>query len=133
MGLSKTKTKTTSDPWLPAQPYIIKGMQNSSRVFDQQQPNLDKFSGMQMETYGRLAPGAEAGIMGSQSLVNDTLSGRFLNSNPYIDQMVATARQAAGDDVASRFSAAGRDGSCAGSYIPLALPPHLPCCASGRA
>lgn len=112
MGLSSKKTK--SEPWAPAQPFIIKGMENSNRVFDQQQPNLDKFSAMQMDTYGRLAPGAEQGVMGAQSLVNDTLSGKYLNSNPYMDAMATTARNNAADEIASRYSGAGRYGSGAG-------------------
>lgn len=112
MGLSSKKT--TSDPWKPAQPFIIKGMENSNRVFDAQQPNLDKFSAMQMDSYGRLAPGAEMGIASSQSLVNDTLAGKYLNANPYIDGMVTTARNNAADEIAARYSGAGRYGSGAG-------------------
>lgn len=112
MGLSKTKTK--SEPWAPAQPFIIKGMENSNRVFDAQQPNLDKFSAMQMDTYGKLAPGAEQGIMGSQNLINDTLAGKYLNANPYMDAMATTARNNAADEIASRYSGAGRYGSGAG-------------------
>ena len=112
MGLSKSKTK--NEPWAPAQPYLIKGMENSNRVFDEQQPNLDKFSSMQMDTYGKLAPGAEQGIMSSQSLINDTLAGKYLNANPYMDAMATTARNNAADDIASRYSGAGRYGSGAG-------------------
>lgn len=89
-------------------------MENSNRVFDQQQPQLDKFSGMQMDTYGRLAPGAEQGIMGSQSLVNDTLAGKYLNSNPYIDQMLSLSNRDVADTVNSQFAGAGRYGS--GAY-----------------
>lgn len=112
MGLSKSKTK--NEPWAAAQPYLIKGMENSNRVFDAQQPNLDKFSSMQMDTYGKLAPGAEQGIMSSQSLVNDTLAGRYLDSNPYMDAMATTARGNAADDIAARYSGAGRYGSGSG-------------------
>ena len=112
MGLSSKKT--TSEPWKPSQQYIIKGMENSNRVFDQQQPSLDKYSGMQMDTYGRLAPGAEQGIMSSQGLVNDTLAGKYLNANPYMDAMATTARNNAADEIASRYSGAGRYGSGAG-------------------
>jgi len=89
-------------------------MENSNRVFDAQQPNLDKFSAMQMDTYGRLAPGAEQGIMGSQNLINDTLAGKYLNANPYMDAMATTARNNAADEIASRYSGAGRYGSGAG-------------------
>lgn len=111
MGLSSSKTKTTSDPWAPAQPYILKGLENSGRVFDQQQPSLDKYSAMQMDTYGRLAPGSEAGITGAQGLVNDTLAGKYLQGNPYLDKILATSRDNITNDVNGQFSSAGRYGS----------------------
>lgn len=111
MGLSSSKTKTTNDPWKPAQPYILKGLEQSGAVFDQQQPSLNKFSGMQMDSYGRIAPGAEQGILGSQSLVNDTLSGKYLNGNPYMQGMIDQTNESVRDQVASQFSSAGRYGS----------------------
>jgi hypothetical protein len=109
MGLSSSKTK--NEPWKQAQPYILKGLQQSGEVFDQQQPSLNKFSAMQMDTYGRLAPGAEQGIMGSQGLVNDTLSGKYLNGNPYLDGMINKTRENITNNVQSQFAGAGRYGS----------------------
>lgn len=111
MGFSSSKTKTKNEPWAPAQPYILKGLENSGRVFDQQQPSLDKFSAMQMDTYGRLAPGAEQGIMGSQGLVNDTISGKYLNGNPYLEGMIGQTRDNVTDQVNGQFSLGGRYGS----------------------
>lgn len=111
MGLSSSKTKTKNEPWQPAQKFILKGLENSGAVFDQQQPTLNKYSGMQMDTYGRVAPGAEQGIMGSQSLVNDTLAGKYLNGNPYIEGMIGKTRENITNNVQSQFSAAGRYGS----------------------
>ena len=111
MGISTSKSKQTNTPWAPAQPYIIKGLENSGRVFDQQQPSLDKYSAMQMATYGRLAPGAETGIGGAQGLVNDTLAGKYLQGNPYLDRILATTRENITNDVNGQFSGAGRYGS----------------------
>ena len=111
MGLSSSKTKTTNDPWAPAQPYILKGLQQSGQVFDQQQPTLNKYSGMQMDTYGRVAPSAEQGILGAQNVVNDTLSGKYLSGNPYLDKILATTRQNTMDSVGPQVSQAGRYGS----------------------
>ena len=106
------KTKTTSDPWKPAQPYILKGMEQTQRVFDQQQPQLDKFSGMAFDTYGKLNPGAVSGIQGAQGLVNDTLGGKFLGgANPYLNDMAGLTRQNVLNDTQGAFSAAGRYGS----------------------
>lgn len=111
MGLSSKKTVQKNDPWAPAQPYILKGLQQSGEVFDQQQPTLNKYSGMQMDTYGRVAPGAEQGIMGAQGLVNDTIGGKFLSGNPYLDAVLGRTRENVGDAVAGEFMQAGRYGS----------------------
>jgi len=112
--MGRTKTVQKNDPWAPAQPYILKGLQQSGEVFDQQQPTLNKYSGMQMDTYGRVAPGAEAGIMGAQGLVNDTLAGRYLKGNPYLDGQLEQTRENVANDVLSRYSNAGRYGSAYG-------------------
>ena len=111
MGLSKSKTKTVSDPWKPAQPYILKGLEQSSQVFDQQQPDLNKYGAMQRDTYGRVAPGAEAGIMGAQGLVNRTLNGDYLNGNPYLDKMLGQTREDTTNAVNSQYEKSGRYGS----------------------
>ncbi len=111
MGFSKSKNKTTSDPWAPAQPFILKGLENSGRVFDEQQPKLDAFSKAQMDTYGRVAPGAEQGIMGAQGLVNDNLSGKNLNGNPYIEAMLGRTRENVTNQVNDQFGPTGRFGS----------------------
>lgn len=107
----KKKTVTKNEPWAPAQPYILKGLEQSGAVFDQQQPSLNKYSGMQMDTYGRLAPGSEQGIMGAQGLVNDTLSGKYLQGNPYLDGMLNQTRDHITNDVNGQFTSAGRYGS----------------------
>lgn len=108
--MSKKKTVQKNEPWAPAQPYILKGLEQSGQVFDQQQPTLNKYAGMQMDTYGRLAPGAEAGIMGAQGLVNDTIGGKFLSGNPYLDAVLGRTRENVSDSVASEFMGAGRYG-----------------------
>lgn len=109
--MGKTKTVQKNDPWAPAQPYILKGLEQSGQVFDQQQPTLNKYSQMQMDTYGRLAPGAEQGIIGAQGAVNDSLAGKYLNGNPYIDGILAKTRENITSNVGSAFSGAGRYGS----------------------
>lgn len=111
MGLSSSKSKTTNDPWAPAQPYILKGLEQSSKVFDQQQPELNKYSKMSLDAYGRMAPGAEAGITGAQTLVNDTLSGKYLSGNPYLQSVLDKSNADISDGVSSMFSGAGRYGS----------------------
>lgn len=111
MGLSKSKSKSKNEPWAPAQPYILKNLQQQDAVFKSTQPQLEAFAKQQRDTYGRVAPGAEQGIMGAQSLVNRNLSGANLTANPYLDAILGRTR----DDVAARvgdeFGSSGRFGS----------------------
>ncbi len=108
---SKSKSKTKNEPWGPSQPFILKGLENSGRVFDAQQPQLEGFAGMQRDSYGRIAPGAEAGIMGSQDLVNSNLRGDNLNGNPYLSGMLDQTRAATINGVNDQFGMSGRFGS----------------------
>lgn len=107
----KSKTTTKNDPWLPAQPYILKNLQQQDDVFTSTQPQLEKFAGMQRDTYGRVAPGAEQGIMGSQGLVNSNLRGDNLRGNPYLDAILAKTRENVAGSVNDQFGMSGRYGS----------------------
>lgn len=112
---SKTKQKNT--PWEPAQPYILQGLQQTQRVFDQNQPQLDKYAGAAFDTYGRLAPGAERGIASSQDLVNRTIGGEYLRGNPYADQVWNGIADDVTRGVQSQFTAGGRFGSGQNSSV----------------
>ena len=111
MGLSSSKSKTTNDPWAPAQPYILNGMKQTQAVFDAQQPTLNKYSADQSASYGRLAPGAEQGIQGAQGVVNHALAGDNLNGNPYLQKQMDLTNRDTTDAVNSQFEGAGRYGS----------------------
>ncbi len=43
--------------------------------------------------------------------LQDTIGGKFLNNNPYVDEMAGMARRSAADDVQSYFGKLGRVGS----------------------
>lgn len=104
----KSTTKTDNTPWAPAQPYIIKNLQQQDAVFNSSQPALEGFAGQQRDTYGRVAPGAEAGIMGAQGLVNANLSGANLHGNPYLDAILGRTRDNVTAQVNDQFGPAGR-------------------------
>lgn len=112
MGLSKSKTKTVqkNDPWAPAQPYILKGLEQSGRVFDSQQGQLEDYAKAQRDAYGRISAGAERGILRSQDLNNKTLGGNFLTGNPYLDKILDQSRMATTDAVNGQFESSGRYG-----------------------
>lgn len=107
----KKTTKQTNDPWAPAQPFILKNLQQQDDVFNASQPQLMDFAKDQRDTYGRVAPGAEAGIMGAQSLVNRNLSGSNLQGNPYLDAILGKTRESVTGAVGDQFGSSGRFGS----------------------
>lgn len=109
--MSKTKTVQKSDPWAPAQPYILANLEQQKHAFDTSQPQLENFAGMQRDTYGRVAPGAEQGIHGAQGLVNRNLSGANLQGNPYLNAIIGQRNQDVANGVNDQFSEAGRYGS----------------------
>lgn len=111
MGLSSSKSKTTNAPWAPAQPYILKNLQQQDAVFNASQPDLMSAAADQRATYGRVAPGAEAGITSAQNLVNSNLSGANLNGNPYLDAILARTNADVTNNVGDQFGTAGRFGS----------------------
>ena len=110
MGLSKKKTKVKNDPWKPAQPYILENLRQQQDVFNASQPQLMEFAGQQRDAYGRLAPGAEAGIAGAQNLVNRNLSGANIQANPYLDAILGKTRENVVGRVGDEFGSAGRFG-----------------------
>ncbi len=111
MGLSSSKQKTSNDPWKPAQPYIIKNLKQQDDVFKSTQPQLEAGAAAQRATYGRIAPGAEMGIMGAQNLVNRNLSGANMQANPYLNAIMGLTREGVAGTVNDQFGPAGRFGS----------------------
>lgn len=107
----KKKTVQSNDPWKPAQPYILQNLQQQDDVFKSSQPQLMDYAKQQRDTYGRVAPGAEAGIMGAQSLVNRNLSGANMQANPYLDAILGKTRENVAGSVNDQFGPAGRFGS----------------------
>ena len=108
--MGKSTTKTSNDPWKPAQPYILKNLAQQDAVFNASQPDLMKAAEDQRATYGRVAPGAEAGITGAQSLVNRNISGANLAGNPYLDAILGRTRENVMGTVGDQFGTAGRFG-----------------------
>ncbi len=107
----KTVNKTDNDPWGPARPYILENLKQQQAVYNSQQPQLMNYAGMQRDTYGRVAPGAEAGIGGAQALINRNLSGASLGGNPYLDAILRRTRQNVAGTVNDQFGPSGRFGS----------------------
>jgi hypothetical protein len=50
-------------------------------------------------------------LTSAQGYAEDSIKGKYLNNNPYVDEMAGNARSAAADDVQSYFGKLGRVGS----------------------
>lgn len=115
---SKPKSTSTSasgsaQTW--AQPYATAGANSVQSVFNANQPGLQQLTDLTRNNVvqpllGRfntsLAPAnAASGYYG------DVLSGKYLNGNPYISQMLGTLDRGITDQVNSQFAGAGRYGS----------------------
>lgn len=108
--MGSKKTVQSNDPWKPAQPYILQNLQQQDDVFKSSQPELMGYAKSQRDTYGRIAPGAEQGIIGAQDLVNRNLSGANLQGNPYLDAILGQTRENVAGRVGDEFGSAGRFG-----------------------
>lgn len=83
MGSKKTKVK--NEPWAPAQPYILKGMEQTSKTFDENQPRLQDMSRQAYDAFGRMAPSAFAAtpfVDNAQAAAQTISNGFFLGNNP---------------------------------------------------
>lgn len=101
-------SKTTNEPWGPAQEPLIKGLNASVATYDANQPMLQRASTQLQGAYDRLAPGAEQGISGAQSLVNRNLSGANLTGNPYLEGIISQTRNNTREAVNEGFIGAGQ-------------------------
>lgn len=114
MGKKTSKTKSTSTPWQPAQPILLGAGQGITDTVNNNAANLNS---VETGITGGTIPGIQSQI-GDQkeqlqpgfNYINDTLGGKYLNSNPYMDSIVHQGEQDAGNAVNSTFSLAGRTG-----------------------
>lgn len=112
MGKKKSKSKTVSTPWGPAQGAITSSLGTVQNVVNSNQPKLES---MANDIRGYLpglaekAFGNDAGLDVARGYATDVLGGKYLGAgNPYLNQMTGIARGNVADDVNSRFGASGR-------------------------
>lgn len=120
---SKTKTATSTsntEPWAAQQPYIKDVMSQAKSQFNAPGPGyfpqstVAGFSPEQNTAFGlgtQRATQGNAGMGIAQGYNNDVLSGKYLNSNPYQDDVYKNIESKVLPSVNSTFSGAGRYGS----------------------
>jgi hypothetical protein len=100
MGKSKEQSQTTErDPWAPAVPALQAGLSQLGGILNNP---LKQWEGSvvapfapetntAMDMISQRAMLGNSGMRAGQNLINDTLGGKYLNSNPYRDAMIAGA------------------------------------------
>lgn len=131
MGISGKKAKSSSSStsgsaqtW--ATPYATQGAASVQGVFDANQPGLQALTNLTTQNLvpslmGKFNSGAAVGNQADQ-FNSDVLSGKYLNGNPYLQQMIDQMRTGVTDQTNSQFSLAGRYGSGAHTGV---LADHL--------
>ena len=126
---SSTSVVTAPTSWI--QPYQAFGAQEASRLYRDSgtSPLMGRASDYLSDviggkvnnpafwgTYEAAGGGDNFQTKVDQSLT-DTAGGKFLNSNPYLDSMFASASRPVTDQIQSQFSSAGRYGSAANQDV----------------
>ena len=110
MGKKSSKTTTKSEPWAPAQGAITNAIGQVQNVVGQNQGNLQNIaSGIQsyLPGLGQQAFGQNPMLGAANNYATDVLGGKYLNSNPYMDQMVGQTANDVQDRVNSLFGHSG--------------------------
>lgn len=113
MGKKTTKTKSTTSMPAWATPLANRAARDIQGAVGDNQPaaqaTADQIRGF-LPSLGARAFGQDPGIQSATNYAMDTLGGKYLNGNPYTEQMVRMAGQDAGNAVNGAFSLAGRTG-----------------------
>lgn len=131
-GSSKTQTVTqNSAPWSGVQSYLTQGYGDLSSLEKQGAPNyypgqtVADFSPQQQQSIQGITSLATQGnpnFGAANSELNKTISGGYLNSNPYFDQVAQNVRQPVDSAFAmgGRYDSGQHDAAVAGALAPYA-------------
>jgi hypothetical protein len=121
-GTDKTTTSqnSVSEPWKEQIPYLKYGMNEAARLYQTAGPQfypgstVAPFSAEQNQAFGM---GTNRALQGNQSMKQaegfgqDVMSGKYLNSDPYQDQVFQNIQSKVMPAVNSNFMGSGRYGS----------------------
>jgi hypothetical protein len=97
-----------------ARPYAQAGATAAQDVFQANQPGLQGLTssvqGMVPGLMGMFQQG-NGGVQAAQGYAQDVLGGKYMQGNPYLDQIIGKAGRGITDQVNSQFTMAGRYGS----------------------
>jgi hypothetical protein len=125
VGKKTSKQTTTSQPWKPAQGAILDAINQSSGIVGSNQGNLQDLSsgiGAQLPGLASNAFGDNPLLTAGNNYATDVLGGKYLNSNPYMDQMIGATANDVQDRVNSIF---GQSGASLGTPYASAMTKEL--------
>ena len=114
------KTTQTSSPWDKQIPFLKYGFDEAARLYQKPGPEyypgstVAGFSPEQNQAFGlgtQRALGGSQDINAARGYTNDVLGGKYLNSDPYKDQVFQNVQQKVMPSVNSQFMGSGRYGS----------------------
>jgi hypothetical protein len=117
---STTETKQKSEPWKPQQDFLKYGFDEAARIY--QQPGPEYFpnstvAGFSPNQETAFQMGTDRATQGNQTMqaaegyTQDVLGGKYLNSDPYQDDVFQNVQQRIMPGINSQFSNSGRYGS----------------------
>lgn len=117
--MTTTTTTSNTTPWSGQQPYLSYGFQQAQNNFQNNTPQYapfqtwTDFSDQSLQGLGQMqgiASNNQLGFNAAQE-ANNTLTGGYLDNNPYIDGVVDRVTGDVGSQVNSAFASGGRYGS----------------------
>jgi len=107
---SKSKTKPIYESRITGAADAVQGVYDANKGNDQAMADSLRAN---YNTLSSRAFGANPYLDNARSFANDTVGGKYLTNNPYVDQMATLARNNAGDSVNAMFGKMGGIGSSA--------------------
>ena len=114
-----TTTLANQTPWTGQQPFLSYGFGQAQKNYQQNTPQYapfqtwTDFSDQSLQGLGQMQNIAQTSPLGQQAAqeAGNTLTGQYLNANPYIDQIADRVAGDVGAQVNSAFARGGRYGS----------------------
>lgn len=119
-GSSKQTTTQQSSPWSEQIPYLKYGMNEAQRLYQQAGPEyypgstVAPFSSEQNQAFQlgtQRALNGNAAMKQAQGYAQDVMGGKYLNSDPYSDQVFQNIQSKVMPSVNANFMNSGRYGS----------------------
>ena len=120
MGSTTQESTQKSEPWKNQIPFLEYGMDEAARLYQQQGPEYfpnSTVAGFSPQQEQAFQMGTDRAMQGNQTMKmaegyqQDVLQGKYLNSDPYADDVFQNVQQRIMPGVNSQFSNSGRYGS----------------------